>query len=135
MVNNAKDIEKLANMMESKYKINKNIEKKNLTNLCEITSKFIKKLENQSERLTKSLIKKSVAKFNSEDISIMNRFNLLELKILSYEISDKGVYYLFELIDKMLNCSWTFKIRYSELKELHSSFEDFIEVHFFQNLL
>ena len=111
-----------------KYLSGKKFSIRNLKNL-EIVHENMKflldKMNYQHKIIINSLLQKSLSKFNSKSLYILNHFNLLTFNVVEYNIvnSDNHVEYLIEIEDKLMQRVWTFYTRYAHLRELHNNLQ------------
>ena len=65
--------------------------------------KLMEKMNDQHKTIINDLLLKTISKFRSKTITVLNHFNLLKFGIIGFEIaSDNHVEYIIEIEDKVI---------------------------------
>ena len=65
---------------------------------------LIEKMNDQYKTIINGLLLKTISKFHSKNLSVLNHFNLISFKFIGFEFAeDEHIEYIIEIEDKVLN--------------------------------
>ena len=102
-----------------------NFNVKRLSNIHSEMNNLLLKMNKQHKLIVNSLLIKTLAKFDSKSLEILNIYNFLTFEIIDYDFIDDHFEYLIQIEDKLTQRIFTFYARYNQLRELHEKIQKF----------